>query len=106
MVRENRIGQTIDGKDTGEKLQPITNPLSAMFERAAANRILPAQKRPPHAPIDQMQHLHFVWINAFPACLPRHLGSPIVSSTTCASVMGIQLTPPTPICSIGRWLKT
>jgi hypothetical protein len=46
--------RTSTANKPGERLQPLANPLPAMLERAAAARILAAQKRPPHAAVDAM----------------------------------------------------
>jgi hypothetical protein len=72
MIGHDRVGQAVNGEGGGEKLQSITNPLPAMFERLPGQGILAAQEGSSHAAVDEMQNLHFVRIDIFSASLTRH----------------------------------
>jgi hypothetical protein len=72
VVAQHRVGQAIDAKHAGEKLQPMPNPYSAVLKSLSANRIIAAQEGPPNASLDTMKNLHIRRINDFITSLPGH----------------------------------
>ena len=69
---EHRVGQTIDPKNTGEKLQSITDPSAAMLVGLAGEAVFSAKERLANASLDGVKDLDFPRIGNFIAWLARH----------------------------------
>jgi hypothetical protein len=72
MVIHHRIAQDLNGRDTGQLFQTVTNPILPVAEIPASLQVLATQKGLSHAAVDQMKCLHFVCGDDLRAIKPWH----------------------------------
>ena len=70
MVVHHRVSQAIHGKNTGEKLQALPNPISSVLEGFSGHRVFATQKGPPDTALDTVHDLNFSGINDFTTSRP------------------------------------
>jgi len=71
-VTEHRKAEDIQSEDPSQFFQPFPDPLFPVEVVFAGTAILATQKRPPHAPTDQMERLNLILRTNLRSFDPRH----------------------------------
>jgi hypothetical protein len=72
VIVEHRVGQAIDPKNPGEKLQSISHSAPSVLAGLACERIFTTQKRAAYASLYRVKRLHFRRVVDFMARLAWH----------------------------------
>jgi hypothetical protein len=74
MISHNRIAQHIDIDPiiSGQKLQPLLDPITSMFKGLSGMSVDAAQHGTPDCSLDAVDNRNLLWIKHIPPILPGH----------------------------------